>query len=379
MMGPLPRYALLVGCVWAACVQDEKPAVTPEMHANGLYLAATTAYAAGKYDEAEKKFTEVAVLNPSDPRLPVAQGELYLAQGRNKEARAAYERAVRNEPARAANHSRLGALLLRLGEPVAAEASLRQALKLKPDDYNAMDVLARIEASRAKVDEAVALYKKAAELAPENLKPSLRLDAARVLGNAKRESEAVAVLEEARQRKEVSDELLADLANRLVLAERYEEALSAYRDLTLLRPQNMPTWQMVGELELRAGRLVQAEEALRKALELKKNASLHAALARVCKRQKNEACAQEELKAAIESMTSDEPLALLAVAEAMAELGRPADGLKMIESLLETSQLKNDSSLLLKAAALAKMAKDARSVKRLCATYRGLDAGSRCP
>ncbi len=372
--------AVLAALCCTACPRrEEAPLADPQTHADGLYLAATEAYLAGKYDEAEAKFNRVAELNPTDARLPAARGELYLAQGKPLQAKAAFQAAVKIDPSRAANHTRLGAVLYRLGDLLGAVASLERALELNPQDYSALDMLSRIEAQRADTVRAVELMQRAVAVAPQDLKPDLVLDASRMLVKAGRDAEGIKMLEAARARHEVSDQLLAELANQLVNAQRYDEALAVYRDLSLLRPKNMATWQMIGELELKAGRLPQADEALRVALTLKENAALHAALARVCHRQKNEVCVQNEMKAAIDKLTVEEPLSLLSVAEALGEVGRPADGLKLLEPLLESGTLAGDAALLQRAAAMAKAAKDFAAVKRLCARVQKLDAKMRCP
>ncbi|MBX7116561.1 MAG: tetratricopeptide repeat protein [Myxococcaceae bacterium] len=368
----------LLGAV-ACAPKEDVPLADPQTHVDGLYLAATEAYLAGKYDEAEAKFDRVAALSPTDARLPAARGELYLAQGKPLQAKAAFQAAVKVEPSRAANHTRLGAVLYRLGDLLGAVASLDKALALNPQDYSALDLLSRIEAQRANTVRAVELMQRALVVAPKDIKPDLAIDASRMWVKAGREADGIKMLEEARARQDVSDKLLAELANQLVNARRYDDALAVYRDLSLLRPKNMATWQMIGELELKAGRLLQADEALRMALALKENAALHAALARVCYRQKNNACVQNEMKAAIDKLTDEEPLALLQVAQAFAEVGHPADGLKLLTPLFESNALKNDVSLLQRAAAMAKEAKDFAAVQRLCARVEKIDAKMRCP
>lgn len=63
----------------------------------------------------------------------VAMAELKRAQGESLAAERYYERALEVDPSRAVVHSRRGFNLFGLGDPVAAEASFEEALRLMPD------------------------------------------------------------------------------------------------------------------------------------------------------------------------------------------------------------------------------------------------------
>lgn len=364
---------------WLGCFKCEGVAPDPKLHADGLYLAASSAFMEGKYEEAEAKFKEAQGLNPADPRLPAALGELYWAQGKLHEAKASFEAAIKVDATRSTTFSRLGNVQLRLGDTAAAEASLRRALTLRPEDFNALDDLARIAVKKGDTDGGVALWVQSAQLAPSGTKASFIMDAARVLVREQRDAEALRLLEGARARGEASPELLAELGTRLMDAKRFDEALAVWRELLALKPKQVSTWQVVGELELKKGNVAEAEEALRKSVALKPTATAHAALARLCQREGKHACANDELKAALDKVTGEDPVEVLAAAEALSVVGRPSDALKLLEILLATPQLKDEPSLMLKAAALAKAAGDKAGIKKWCAQARAVDAGMRCP
>src|SRR6266498_142608 len=111
MRAPLALSVLLL----CACpAKDDKP--DPKAQADGLYLAGTAAYLKGDFAEAHKMFDEVKKLNPTDPRLPAAIGEVYFAELKIHEAMGQYEEAVKADPKRATNWSRLGYARSLLGD-----------------------------------------------------------------------------------------------------------------------------------------------------------------------------------------------------------------------------------------------------------------------
>src|SRR4051812_49280438 len=97
---------VLVLCL-SGCPKDE-PQQDPKAQADGLYLAGTAAYLKGDFKQAHEHYAEVKKLNPSDPRLPAAEGEVYLAEVKLDEALKSFEEASKLDPKRATNWSRLG-------------------------------------------------------------------------------------------------------------------------------------------------------------------------------------------------------------------------------------------------------------------------------
>ena len=78
------------------------------------------------------------------------------------------ERAVAIAPARAEAHVRLGQTLASMGDNDAAEAAIQRGLALEPDSALAHAQMARLLwFGRARIDEAIAHFERAATLAPE--------------------------------------------------------------------------------------------------------------------------------------------------------------------------------------------------------------------
>jgi tetratricopeptide (TPR) repeat protein len=83
-------------------------------------------------------------------------------------ARSLVERALEIAPTRTDVHVRLGQILVVQGEIDAAEAAIRRGLALDPDSALAHSALARVLwVGRARIDEAIGHFTRAAALAPE--------------------------------------------------------------------------------------------------------------------------------------------------------------------------------------------------------------------
>jgi Flp pilus assembly protein TadD len=116
----------------------------------------------GQLERAERAFAAALAGRPPHPR---ARRELALTLAQRGEYRRAitlFEEELRAErradPALFAN---LGLAYARAGEPERAEAALRQALHLEPEQPDALGNLAALYAQRGRWVEAAALYARA--------------------------------------------------------------------------------------------------------------------------------------------------------------------------------------------------------------------------
>ena len=87
------------------CPPKDDPVPDAKAQADGLYLAGTAAYMKGEFKEAHDRYAEVKKLNPTDPRLPAAEGEVYLAEVKLDEALKCFEDAAPS-PSRSASVTR---------------------------------------------------------------------------------------------------------------------------------------------------------------------------------------------------------------------------------------------------------------------------------
>src|SRR2546425_1068084 len=178
---------LLCGC----------PKDTPDAkaEAEGLYLAGTAAYLKGNFTEAHEKFALVRSLNPTDPRLPAAEAEVYLAEVKLDQALLAFQESLKLEPKRATTWSRIGYIHLLKGNRAEARAALDKALALNPRDFNALESRAEIQLKEGQLDEAIAGFLKASEAAPDPTRSSLVMRAVAELTKHGKPKEALEVLE----------------------------------------------------------------------------------------------------------------------------------------------------------------------------------------
>lgn len=370
--------ALLVGALLLTGCPKGGDDLDPKVKADGHYLAGQAAYLKGDFAAAQKELDEVKALNPTDPRLNAAQGELYLAQVKIPEAIAAFEAATKLDPKRGTNWSRLGYLYQLKGEREKARAALDKALAANPKDFNALDSMADIFFAEGKVDAAVKNLVLGSEVAPDG--PDYVLRAAVMLDKSKRPEDALEVLEEGVARGLKSAPLSNELGDRYVQLGRLDDALGAYTAAAKLDTKDPTLWELVGEVQLKQGKVAEAEEAFRASLKVKDRGVVHVALARMCQAKKDDACLKVELDQALQTSTGEEIRETVELAELLASVSRKKDALELLRTLSEEPEQKGNLQLHLRTAQLARELKDEVTEKAACtrALSNG-QAGVRCP
>lgn len=91
------------------------------------------------------------------------------------EAQEAYEKALICDPDADYILKKLPVLLLKMGKPHAAAQWLREAIAKNPNDIDSQLLLARLDVNFGDMDEAIQIYEKILELAPDNTTIRLRL------------------------------------------------------------------------------------------------------------------------------------------------------------------------------------------------------------
>ena len=378
MMTPmlLTRWWWLCLLLLAGCPRDDGP--DPKAQAEGFYLAGTTAYLKGDFTEAHQKFAQVRTLNPSDPRLPAAEGEVYLAEVKLDQALLAFQEAQRLDPKRGTTWSRIGYIHLLKGNRAEATKALDKALELNPNDFNALEARAEIQLKEGKVDEAIAGFLAAAAVAPDLSRAALVLRAVAELSSRGQAPAALAVLEDQVKKGLKAPDVLTELGDRLVEANRLPEARDAYREAAKRNPKDPTLWELVGELNARLGDPAGAEQAFRESLKVKDRGVVHASLARLCQQRKDEACVKDELDKALQTASGEELRELFDLADLLASVGRKKDAFLLLKDLADEGEQKANGPLQLKVAQLAKEAGEKDAVKAYCAN--AADAGvGKCP
>ena len=132
--------------------------------------------AAGRYDEAIKAFSDVAAQHPSDPKPIYLRGECYRKMGKLKESEADLRAAIKLDPSGKDEQivivmAELGAVLSDAGRASEAIEMLDQAVKLRPDLFEAYYNLGVAHESLKHWPEAIAAYGKAIKLKPQDANP----------------------------------------------------------------------------------------------------------------------------------------------------------------------------------------------------------------
>ena len=156
--------------------------------------------------------------------------------------------------------------------------------------------------------------------------------------------------------------------------------MAAYAQAAKADPKDPELWELVGEVQLKLGKVTEAEASFRESLKVRERSVVHAALARLCQQKKDEACAKAELDKALETFSGEELRETLDLGELLASFGRKKDALELLRQVSEESEQKGNTELHLRTARLAKELKDEVTVKAACTRALSTgQAGLKCP
>ncbi len=358
---------------------SKKPELEPKVEAEGHYLAGQSAFLKGNFVDAHKEYDEARRLNPDDPRLPAAEGEVFLSEANVDEAIAKFELASQRDPKRGTTWSRLGYLYALKKDPERARTALDKALTINPKDFNALESLADLQLAKNEVDQAIANLVKASDAAPDRAKGELVLKAVGELTRRKREAEVLPLVEGAVERGAKTVDVLSELGDRLVAASRLDDAVRAYTRAGEADPKDPAHWELVGELEARLAHPAEAKAAYQRSLAIKDRAVVHVALARLCQQAKDDACVSAELDKALTNASGEELRETLDLADLLTSLKRGKDALTLLRTVSEEPEQKNNIELQLKTARLASELKDEVTVKAACLRALAPGRSVRCP
>jgi Flp pilus assembly protein TadD len=166
--------------------------------------------------------------SPGDAVVHNSYGSALAATGHLAEAVAQYRKATALAPEYPDAHNNLASSLVQSGRPDEAVAEFEKALALKPDFPEAQSGLGGVLAQRGKVNEAIPHLQKAVELDPQN--PGARGNLCLALSLAGRPQEAIPHAQKAVALTNGQDPLLLDMLGRLYgQAGRLPEAIDSTR------------------------------------------------------------------------------------------------------------------------------------------------------
>ncbi|MCE9673474.1 tetratricopeptide repeat protein [Myxococcus stipitatus] len=372
----LPLIALLAS---AACT-DDRPTVSVKDHAEGLYVKGTAEYLQGEFTASLATFDEMAKLAPTDPRLPAARGEVYLSLGKFAEASNEFEAALKLDPKRSTNWSRLGLSQAQLGKTTEAISSLRKALALYPNDYSALAQIAEIHLKKKETDEAVRHFVLAANAASGEVKSELIMRAVNVLLVLNRPADAMPILEKAASEGVRTPAVLSAMGDGQVRAGKLVEAAATYQEAASKSPNDPTLWELVGTIHMRLDKPGDAMAAYKESLRVKNRAIVHIALARIQLGFKSQEGAEQELAAAFECEDVKEVHTQRELAALLIDMNRKQDALRILGNLSTEPDLDKDVELQLTTARLANELKDTALRDAACARAITADkTPKKCP
>ncbi|MCE9640839.1 MAG: tetratricopeptide repeat protein [Betaproteobacteria bacterium] len=209
--------------------------------------------------------TQKAVkLSPGDAEAHNNLGVILKNLGRLEESAASYRRALQINRNYSQAHGNLGATLQKLGRPEEAEASYRQALRIDPNYARAHGNLGAVLHDLKQLDEAEASFRRALRLNPNDAETHANLGI--TLKDLGRLDEAEASVRRAIEIDPDGLEALGNLGAVLLDLGRASEAEAAYRRALELDPDNFKAHNNLGAVLLELGRTEEAEASLRRAL-----------------------------------------------------------------------------------------------------------------
>jgi tetratricopeptide (TPR) repeat protein len=221
---------------------------------------ATLDWAEGKVEEAERQVQAVLKENSRSSDALLLRGKIALQRGAGKDAINDFRSVLKDQPEMAEGHVLLARAHLLAGEPTLARESLDKALAFKPTLVEAQTLLAGLDAAAGQFKEA-----------KRRLDPLLARDPGNValLGmlfqlqlQEKDWSHSQETL--GRLRQAGADEVIANLAEgQVALAQQqWDAAEAAFLKAARLRPSAPQPLLALVQLDMRRGRLAQAQQRL---------------------------------------------------------------------------------------------------------------------
>ncbi|HJP81902.1 MAG TPA: tetratricopeptide repeat protein [Fimbriimonadaceae bacterium] len=158
-------------------------------HADAQFHAGNSFQAMGEFSAAEKAFRKVVELRPTDDEAWTNLGNALFEQLNAEEAATAHRRAIEIRPTADAYHN-LAISLSGLGQQSSAIAAARSATQLAPKVARHFYLLGSLQNAFKQTEGAIASFRRACELAPEDEEAHIRLIAC--LNQEGRHSEAAA-------------------------------------------------------------------------------------------------------------------------------------------------------------------------------------------
>lgn len=229
--------------------------------------------AAGKSDDALKVYAQIVSRDekaPSAGAARVAMARIYLAQGRDADARSLTAAVLKANPVDTDALLIRGELALKSNQPAAAISDLRAVLHSQPRAVEVQELLAR--AFMANGEPALAEQSLRAALESDPRSARVRIELAEFLDKAQRPDEAIRLFEAA-VRVDSDDATSRQALISAYLARRkFEQALEQANQLKVLRPNEAAGSYLAGMAYRGLGRPAEAQKEFERAHDLEPDA-----------------------------------------------------------------------------------------------------------
>lgn len=227
---------------------------------------ALQAFRAGDRQKAVTVLEAVVKAHPDHAPSHELLGLSLSALGENSEALRHLREAVKLWPDQPVYWTNLAIFYLRQSRTDEAEKALKQSLEVEPSPP-AFRLLGLIRLDQNWGDEAVQLFNKALNLAPDDVESWYYLGLAQQ--SLAHSEEALRCYEEALKRAPGDFYTQLQIGTLLLTRGRLQQALEHLRAAQGIRPQNPHVYELLSETYLRSGDLEQALESARRAVNLK--------------------------------------------------------------------------------------------------------------
>ena len=326
-----------------------------------LNIAGTLRMTQGRLAEAAGLFNQAAKAAPREPIFAFNAGLTLSRLGRIEEAEAALRATLKVAPDFVQALFELGALLHRTGRLDEAEKNIRQVLRLTPGNAHAELALAAIMVDDGRPGEAETASRRGLAAAAEpRLKAQLYLQLAQALRRQRKDTEALAALDNA----EVIDGTLPGLARHraetLQNLDRFDEAVAILEKEIARTPADPALHLDYNALLYQLGR---SEDFLKSYDRAPQSRELLLGKAFLLARQKHHVQAHA-IYAGLEARDPADRLAAIGTAQLLSAMGRHGEAVAAFESVL--ARHGNEAKLLSIAAESALLNRDPEKAAWLC-------------
>lgn len=235
-----------------------------------------------RYPEALAQVDRAIALDSTNWTSHTLRGQILAQMNQPEQAEASFRRSLQLSDVQFEGHYQLGRFYIRQGRHELGIAELRQAIRIKPEQGAASNLLgaalfmlhrqAGASPTDGNLEEAMRCFRQAIRLDPTQADPHLNLGAA--LADLHQFDQAIEEYRRAIQLKPDLAQAHLNLGNALAATGRMAEAVAAFRQAARIAPGDAEAWLKLGMALDQFERPGEAIEAYRKALAISPNQAI---------------------------------------------------------------------------------------------------------